>query len=255
MTDPGGPAARAARSGDRSARSGDRSARTADLSSLADDAVLAVFADEALPRGRREAAFTALVDRFQHRVFAVCRRTLGGDDQDAEDATQEVFVRLARSAATFRGEAQLSTWLYAVARNVATDRVRHLARRPSTPVADVGDPASVGHHLAVAEDEHGAVEASTDLAGALAQLDDTSRSLLLLVAVEGLSYAEAAAAADLAVGTVKSRVSRARVRLGELLASDAAEDDEVAPRRAGAQAPSPGAAPGRGPSPRGPPTG
>jgi RNA polymerase sigma-70 factor, ECF subfamily len=194
-----------------------------------DEQLLARFADGTRSRAEREAAFGELVGRFQRRVFAVCRRTLGGDPQDAEDATQEVFVRLARSAATFRGDAKLSTWLYAVARNVATDRVRYEARRPSTAVADVADVAGPGGRgvtdPAVAPDDHAEVETRSDLAAALATLDPTSRTLLLLVAVEGLSYAEAAAAVDCAVGTAKSRVSRARVRLGELLSSDDARRD------------------------------
>jgi RNA polymerase sigma-70 factor, ECF subfamily len=226
------------------------------LGELADEQVLAVYADPELGRARREAAFTELVDRFQRRVFAVCRRTLGGDAPAAEEATQEVFLRLARSAATFRGDAKLSTWLYAVARNVATDRVRHEARRPSTPVADVGDAASVGAaHVALAADHHSEVETAGDLAAALAELDETSRTLLLLVAVEGLSYAEAAAAVDLAVGTVKSRVSRARVRLGLLLAGEPAARSAPARTRPDDVADPEAPAAGSGPSPRGPPRG
>jgi RNA polymerase sigma-70 factor, ECF subfamily len=192
---------------------------------LPDEDVLAVYADAGRSRRDRETAFHLLVTRFQRRVFAVCRRVVL-DDALAEEATQEVFVRLARSASTFRGDAKLSTWLYAVARNVATDRVRHEARRPATPVADVVEVAGGG---AVADDEVAAREAGVDVGRALAALDPTSRQLLLLVAVEGLSYAEAAAATDLAVGTVKSRVSRARVRLGELL-TDATTDAPTQPR-------------------------
>jgi RNA polymerase sigma-70 factor, ECF subfamily len=223
-----------------------------------DEQLLARFADGSRPRAEREAAFRELVGRFQRRVFAVCRRTLGGDPQDAEDATQEVFVRLARSAATFRGDAKLSTWLYAVARNVATDRVRHEARRPSTAVADVAEVAGPGGRgvtdPVVAADEHAEVETRSDLAAALATLDPTSRTLLLLVAVEGLSYAEAAAAVDCAVGTAKSRVSRARVRLGELLASD--DDGRDGDRTDRTDRTGPGARRrdrGRPAAPRGPP--
>jgi RNA polymerase sigma-70 factor, ECF subfamily len=227
---------------------------TAPHPGASDEQLLATYADPDVDRRRREAAFTELVDRFQHRVFAVCRRTLGGDRTAAEEVTQEVFLRLARSADTFRGDAKLSTWLYAVARNVATDRVRHEARRPATPVADVTDAASVGTaHVALADDEHAGVEVASDLRAALAQLDATSRTLLLLVAVEGLSYAEVAAALDLAIGTVKSRVSRARVQLGRLLA--AADADPSTPGsthhdHGGTSAPT-----RSGPSPRGPPGG
>lgn len=197
------------------------------LTDLDDEAVLAVHVDGARPRAEREAAFRELVERFHRRVFAVCRRTLS-DDADAEDVTQEVFLRLARKAATFRGDAKLSTWLYAVARNAATDRVRHDARRPSTPVADVAPLGDAAGH--VVEDGADARATATDVGRALAQLDDLSRELLWLVAVEGLSYADAAAVHDVAVGTVKSRVSRARVALGRLLADD--PDPDAPPSRA-----------------------
>ncbi|MFA9443874.1 RNA polymerase sigma factor [Egicoccus sp. AB-alg6-2] len=178
----------------------------------ADEAVLARFTDASLPDGQRQAAFHELVHRYQRRVYAVCVRVLGSP-ADAEDAVQETFVRLARGAATFRGDAKLSTWLYRVARNVCTDHVRYDARRPSTPVEDI---TAVGDQPR-ADDVIAARETAMTVEAALAQLDEQSRLLLLLVAVEGLSYAEAAAAVDLPVGTVKSRVSRARVRLGELL--------------------------------------
>ncbi|MFA9431548.1 RNA polymerase sigma factor [Egicoccus sp. AB-alg2] len=188
-----------------------------------DEAILARFADATLTRSQREAAFHELVRRHQRRVFAVCLRVLRSP-ADAEDAVQETFVRLARSATTFRGDAKLSTWLYRVARNVCTDHVRYDARRPATPVDDV---TAVGVEP-VAEDVLEARETALSVEAALQHLDEQSRLLLLLVAVEGLSYAEAAAAADLPVGTVKSRVSRARVRLGELLRESTATDGQPA---------------------------
>lgn len=191
-----------------------------------DEAVLARFADPARAAGEREAAFHELVHRYQRRLFAICVRVLGSPS-DAEDAVQETFVRLARGAASFRGDAKLSTWLYRVARNVCTDHVRYDARRPSTPVEDVAAVATEPE----ADDVIGARETAMTLEVALAHLDEQSRLLLLLVAVEGLSYAEAAAAIDLPVGTVKSRVSRARVRLGELLADRLDPADEVRPPR------------------------
>jgi RNA polymerase sigma-70 factor, ECF subfamily len=197
------------------------------LRDLADDAVLARFADGQRAAGEREAAFRELVRRYQHRLFAVCVRVLDSP-ADAEEAVQETFVRLARHAAGFRGEAQLSTWLYRVARNVCTDRIRHDARRPSTPVEDLSQLAT----QPVAEDLVAAHDTARTLAGALAQLDERSRTLLLLVGVDGLSYAEAAAVVGVAVGTAKSRVSRARLTLGRLLAAeDAASPSDPAPRR------------------------
>jgi RNA polymerase sigma-70 factor, ECF subfamily len=178
-----------------------------------DAELLAHYADTSQPAATREVVFHRLVTRYQRRIFAVCFRVLGSS-ADAEDATQETFLRIARNADRYRGEAQVSTWIYRIARNVSTDHVRYDARRPSTPVDDLtrlGDEPE-------AEDALSARETAMTVRDALDQLDERSRTLLLLVAVEGLSYAEAAEATGLPTGTVKSRVSRARVRLGELLA-------------------------------------
>lgn len=226
------------------------SATAGPFADLDDEAVLAVHVDTTCAAGEREAAFRELVDRFHRRVFAVCRRTLD-DDADAEDVTQEVFLRLARKAGTFRGDAKLSTWLYAVARNAATDRIRHDARRPATPVADVAPLGDAAGH--VVEDGAEARATATDVGHALAQLDALSRALLWLVAVEGLSYADAAAVHDVPVGTVKSRVSRARVELGRLLAAD--RDADPSPRPPAVRS-EPGHPPGDPSTPtRGPPHG
>jgi RNA polymerase sigma-70 factor, ECF subfamily len=180
-----------------------------------DEEVLARFVDDQLPVGTREAAFHTLVDRYHRRIFAICFHVLRSR-ADAEDATQETFVKLARGAAGFRGDAQLSTWLYRVARNVCTDHVRHDARRPATPVADPGDLADAPSEpdTTAGTDERLAVTAALDT------LDPLSRQALVLVAIEGLTYAEAAIVTDLPVGTVKSRVSRARARLATVLERD-----------------------------------
>lgn len=189
---------------------------------LDDHALVALWADERVGAAHRQAAFHTLVRRYQRRLFSVCHRVLGSP-QDAEEAVQETFVRLARHASGFRGDAQVSTWLYSIARNVCTDRVRYSARRPAVPVEDItlvaGDDAD--------HDEIAAVVTAGTLRDALAQLDERSRMLLLLIAVDELTYDEAAEVAGLAVGTVKSRVSRARAQLGRILAGP--DDTPVAP--------------------------
>jgi RNA polymerase sigma-70 factor, ECF subfamily len=212
-----------------------------------DEDLLAIYVSADRPRTAREAAFQELTRRHRHRLFAVCVRVLGSPS-DAEEAVQETFIRLARHAEGFRGEAKLSTWLYRVARNVCTDHVRYDARRPSTPVADVTE-------LFDAPDEHDPIESHAGLATvgrALQQLDDLSRQLLVLVAVDGLSYIEAAEIADLAVGTVKSRVSRARQELGRLL-TDGDRDEATPPPSSSDGPPSTRATPVI--EPRGPPEG
>ena len=182
------------------------------LEALSDEQVLARYVDVGAPAGDREAAFHTLVDRYHRRVFAICFEVLRSRS-DAEDAAQETFVKLARGAAGFRGEAKLSTWLYRVARNVCTDHIRHDARRPATPVAD---PGRLDEAPSEPDSSAGTAEQLV-VAAALETLDPLSRRALVLVAVEGLTYAEAGEVIGLPVGTVKSRVSRARGRLATAL--------------------------------------
>lgn len=175
---------------------------------------------EAGSRSARDAAFHELVERYQHRVHAICWRYFN-DREDAAEATQETFVTLVRRLGQYRGEARFSTWLYRVTTNTCHDLARRRARRPQTPVADVaelvGDPRDEG------ADVEAAVEAG-DLAArvqrALLTLDPVTRELVILCAIEGQPYADVAALVDMPVGTVKSRVSRARVRLADLLADE-----------------------------------
>lgn len=212
-----------------------------------DEQLLAAYIATTGGRSGREAAFEELVVRYRRRLFAICVRVLGSP-QDAEEAVQETFIRLARHADTFRGDAKLSTWLYRVAHNVCTDRVRYEARRPSTPVADVTEM----HDHPDGSDPIAGHATIEGLRSALAQLDERSRTLVLLVTVDGLSYAEAAEATGLAVGTVKSRVSRARVQLGEFLqAADTDTAPAILPRSVDGITDD---RQGRNAEPRGPPT-
>lgn len=199
-----------------------------DTTRRSDEDLLARYLAPELEASARQAAFHELVDRYHRRVFGICLHALGSAG-DAEDATQETFLKLARHADSFRGEAKLSTWLYRVASNVCTDLVRHDARRPSTPVAD---PATLDQAPSEGDGTSG-TDAALALRAALAELDPTSRRALLLVAVEGLSYHDAGVVLELPTGTVKSRVSRARQRLAVLLADDedaaSAEPDATRP--------------------------
>jgi RNA polymerase sigma-70 factor, ECF subfamily len=172
---------------------------------------------------RRHEAFAELVDRYERRIYAVCYRYFG-NAADAEDATQEVFLRIARRAETFTGGSKLSTWVYRVAVNTCHDLARRRKRRRESLLSDVVEAvdAAAQHDSLGWDPGDPAVgrEAADAVQRALQQLDEVSRTLLVLVAVEGLSYGEAAAALDVPVGTAKSRVHRARARLAEILHGD-----------------------------------
>lgn len=175
----------------------------------------------------REQAFLELVDRYERRIYAICHRFFG-NHADAQDATQDTFLAIARRADAFRGDSQLSTWIFRIAVNACKDRARARSRRPQTLVADVQEAADAsGTMLADDHDELGLVEVQGEVAAALAQLDETSRTIVILCAIEGHDYAEVAQMLDMPVGTVKSRVFRARARLAVLLAPLREPDEDT----------------------------
>jgi RNA polymerase sigma-70 factor (ECF subfamily) len=158
-------------------------------------------------------AFEALVIAYQHRVFGVALRMLGSR-AEAEEIAQEVFLRAHRALADFRGDARLSTWLYAIASRLCLNRLASPDRRVvrgDEALADVPAPAPD----AAAAAERAELEAA--LRAAIAELPEDRRIVLVLRDVEGLSYEEIAEALALDPGTVRSRLHRARMQLKEKL--------------------------------------
>lgn len=155
--------------------------------------------------GERD-AFAALYERYADVVYAFVRRMLG-DDSAAEDALQDTFVRVARSLATFDrgGPAVLSTWILAIARRAALT-----PRRPPAPPR-IDEPA-----VAPVAVELPAVRRR--LEQALNALSPEQRAVFVLRELHQLSYDEIAAAVAVDVGTVRSRLHRARAALQESLA-------------------------------------
>lgn len=156
-----------------------------------------------------QSAFTALVRRHEDRVFGIAIR-ITGDRADALDATQDTFVAVFRQAGSFRAEAAFTTWLYRVAVNACRDLLRRRRRLPEPteevperPRPGIGTEDLVGLRL--------------DLAQALARLPDEYRDAVLMHDVGAIPYEEIAQITGVALGTVKSRISRGRRRLAELL--------------------------------------
>ena len=159
-------------------------------------------------------AFEELVIAHQHRVFGVALRMLGSR-AEAEEAAQEVFLRAHRAIADFRGDAKLSTWLYAIVSRLCLNRLasgeRRLLREGEETLARIPS----GH--ASPADELERSERDAALHRAIAELSDERRMVVVLRDLEGLSYEEIAAALDLELGTVRSRLHRARLDLKEKL--------------------------------------
>lgn len=150
-------------------------------------------------------AFDELVRRHRDRLWAVALRTLG-HREDAADALQDALLSAYRSAGSFRGDAQVTTWLHRIVVNACLDRVRRNRVRTTVPLPEGDGPAAPGDPL-------GDRETALEIEAALATLPPEQRAALVLVDVQGLPVEEAAAVLEVPTGTVKSRCARGRARL------------------------------------------
>ena len=170
-------------------------------------------------------AFDQLVLRHQQVVFAVALRMLG-DHDEAQDIAQEAFVRAYQAIGTFRREAKLSTWLISITMNLCRNRRRWWARRKQLIVASLDDPleteeGTIGQEVADPSPSPGQMaqrrEQHRHVLRALQQLDEVHRSVVILRDLQGYTYEEIARMLGCQVGTVKSRLNRARLQLRALL--------------------------------------
>jgi RNA polymerase sigma-70 factor (ECF subfamily) len=153
-------------------------------------------------------AFSELARRHRNRLWAVAMHTLG-DREEAADAVQEALISAFLHAASYRGEAAVTTWLHRVVVNACIDRVRRRHARPTVPLGET--------EMAARQDDHAATEARLDVHAALARLPESQRAAIELVDLMDLSVAEAAEILGVAEGTVKSRCFRGRTELARLL--------------------------------------
>ncbi|MGA2616998.1 MAG: RNA polymerase sigma factor [Thermoguttaceae bacterium] len=153
-------------------------------------------------------AFTALVDRFRLRVWRICYRLLS-NEQDANDAAQEVFLRLFLHRARFAGRSRYATWVHAIAVRtcLAMRRSRGRRRRHETVVAEAGWEAGQPARPATPPG------LAMDLMNMLETLDEEDRAMLILKYAESYDYEELAAIFELSVSACKMRLSRAREKL------------------------------------------
>jgi RNA polymerase sigma-70 factor (ECF subfamily) len=164
------------------------------------------------------AAFNALVETHQDAVFGLCLRMLGSTHA-AEDVTQEAFLSAYRSIERCRGDV-FRAWLLRIAANACTDELRRRRRRPQVSLddhsgeaspLDLPDPSESPEERAVRS------ELSRHIQSGLASLPPDQRAAVVLRDVQGLSYEEIAQVLRLSPGTVKSRISRGRARLRNVL--------------------------------------
>lgn len=168
-------------------------------------------------RAGDETACREVVDAFRDRILTVITR-VAGSGADAEDLAQETFLKAFNAIDRFDGRSALFTWLYRIAVNTARDWNDHRRRRPAVPLegpdGPLFEPAAPGpspEAAAVLREERAAVRR------ALARLPEPFRSTLVLREMEGLAYEEIAETLGVSIGTVESRIFRARCKLRSLL--------------------------------------
>ena len=156
-------------------------------------------------------AFNELMRLHEDRVFAICLRMMRNRDE-ALDATQDVFLTVFRKADRYKEQAAFSTWLYRVSINTCYDHLRRRKRKRTEPIPEHLDPSDPR-----SGDALNAVELRPDIDQALAMLSPEFRAAVVLVDVEGMSLDGASDTLDIPVGTVKSRLFRARKQLSQEL--------------------------------------
>ena len=181
----------------------------------ADDALVLRF------QSGERAAFEELVARYRDRIYNYLR-AMTGSDADAEDLTQEAFVRAYMNVGSFRRDASFHTWLYRIAYNGYLDSVRRLKRRQTfsldQPLTDDEEPLEFPDPSAGPADQAERLELQGILVTALQGLPEKLRAVVVLHDVHGYCYEEIAGVVGCPIGTVRSRLFHARQRLRRKLA-------------------------------------
>ena len=166
-------------------------------------------------RGDRR-AFGELLQRHDAQMRGVAFSVLGSRAA-MDDALQDAYLRAHRNLASFRGDAAFGTWLHRIVRNTCIDHARRTSRRVEAPLPD-----DTGAHAAIPQAHRPMDDRVTDrlaVRAALARLRPEHREVLVLVDADGVDYEEAAARLGIPVGTLSSRLTRARTHLRTLLAN------------------------------------
>jgi RNA polymerase sigma-70 factor, ECF subfamily len=154
-------------------------------------------------------AFESIYRSHATAVFALCRRMVG-DEREARDLVQDVFVRAWERLTTFRGQSSLATWLHRLGTNVVLERMRATRRDAMRLMDDDGD-------LVAVRAEEPRIDARMDIDAALATLPDGARTVFVLHDIEGYSHDEIAHLTGIAPGTARAQLWRARRALMKVL--------------------------------------
>jgi len=168
-------------------------------------------------RAGEQDAFREIVDAYRDRIITVVAR-VAGPGADAEDLAQDAFLKAFAALDRFDGRSALFTWIYRIAVNTARDWVDYRRRRPVVPLEGPhGGPAEPADTAALPAEAAEREELRATVRAALERLPEPFRTTLILREMEGHSYEEVAEILGISIGTVESRLFRARAKLRALL--------------------------------------
>lgn len=167
-------------------------------------------------------AFDLLIRKYQHKVVKLVARYV--NPADAQDVAQEAFIKAYRALGGFKGNSAFYTWLYRISINTAKNFLVARSRRPASQDIDVADAEAFGHADRFSEqDTPEALLESEEIRdaviGAIRELPEDLRTAIMLRELDGMSYEEIAQSMDCPVGTVRSRIFRARAAIEQKLVS------------------------------------
>ena len=176
-----------------------------------------------------ESAFNEMVSRHWDRIYGMVHQLLR-NQQDAEEVTQDAFIRAHRGLVNFRGDAAFSTWLYQIATNLARNRYWYWWRRKRDKTVSFDQPVSADNDTPLSEVFVNEMETPDDItvtnelvdriAESMEKLNPKHLEILILRNVTNMAYEEIAEVLGISVGTVKSRIARARESLRTLVGGD-----------------------------------
>ena len=176
-----------------------------------------------------QSAFDGMVSRYWDRIYSMVHQLLR-NPEDAEEVTQDAFIRAHRGLVNFRGDSAFSTWLYQIATNLARNRYWYWWRRKRDKTISFDAPVSGENDTTLADIIPAEVETPDDItvtqefvdriATGMGRLSSKHREILTLRNIKNLSYEEIADILGISVGTVKSRIARARESLRSKLGED-----------------------------------
>jgi RNA polymerase sigma factor, sigma-70 family len=173
--------------------------------------------------------FSVIVEKYSSLVYNIARQSTHSET-DADDITQEVFIKVWRSVSSFRGESSLSTWIARIAMNTCMDFARKRKRKPTVSLTTFTDPLEQPENskelditdTSTSSNPEAAIEKAETTAvvrQAIEDLSEDQRAPLILRDIEGYTYTEISEILNLELGTVKSRINRARQNIKQFLTS------------------------------------